>query len=99
MTRFLGSAGKYCSRKHIDLRLKTVLPSRTSSITLTGREECVEYNGAGPAVAICLRGRLRYHLIVDASVISFASETMFPSNVFARMCDLPYPNGIGIFHL
>ena len=53
MTRFLGSVGKYCSRKHIDLRLKTVLPSRTSSITLTGREECVEYNGAGPAVAIC----------------------------------------------
>ena len=37
--------------------------------------------------------------VVDASVISFASETMFPSNVIARMCDVPYPNGIGIFHL
>ena len=27
-----------------------------------------------------------------------SSKTMVsPSNVFARMCDLPYPNGIGSF--
>ena len=42
LTRFLGTAVEYCSRKHIDLRRKTVLPSRTQSIIVTGREtvEC-----------------------------------------------------------
>ena len=39
LTRFLGTAVEYCSRKHIDLRLKTVLPSRTQSIIVTGREK------------------------------------------------------------
>ena len=38
LTRFLGPTVEYCNKKHIDVRRKTVLPSRTQSIIVIGRE-------------------------------------------------------------